>query len=138
MRKTPKYIKANYAGVLQARRSRATGTVVTIYLAEEAGLDPAGGDYVTVCEDHGTLCNHQSLTLARAHAPYVEWCEECQGAEDALEHCAICDTTIVTAELCGDCAVGNNPFFTSKYVPDPIPNSVGFATLDRILRGEAS
>ena len=66
------------AGLIESKRRRATGTVVSIYRAEEADLDPEGGPYVTVCEDHGTICNHETLTLARQHAPYAEWCENCQ------------------------------------------------------------
>ena len=63
--------------VVEAKRRRRTGRVVSIYRAEEEGLDPAGGPYATVCEDHGTICNHRTLAAARAHAPHADWCEPC-------------------------------------------------------------
>ena len=66
------------SSLIESKKRRATGTVVSIYRAEEAGFDPEGGPYVTVCEDHGTICNHSTLALARFHAPRAEWCEECQ------------------------------------------------------------
>lgn len=65
------------AGLIQRRKSQAFGVVVSIYKAEEAGLDPCGGPYVTVCDAHGSLCNHETLREARAHAPHLNWCEEC-------------------------------------------------------------
>ena len=35
----PRYIKEHYAGVVESRKRQATGTVVTIYRNDEAGLD---------------------------------------------------------------------------------------------------
>lgn len=78
--KSAEYIRERYAGVIESRNRRATGTVVTIYRAADAGLDSAGGDWATVCEDHGAICNHETLAMARAHAPYGEWCEDCNAA----------------------------------------------------------
>lgn len=65
--------------VRQRRRSQHTGATVTLYdtQAPENIFDPAGGRWVTVCEDHGAICNHETLALARAHAPHCEWCEPC-------------------------------------------------------------
>ena len=78
------------AGCVQLRRNRRTGTVVGIYLADEAGLCPEGGEFITVCEDHGFVCNHESMRLARDHATDpTMWCESCQ--EDV--RCWFCDKT---------------------------------------------
>lgn len=49
-----------------------------IYHAEQADLDPDGGPWVTVCETHGTICCHKTLTLARNHLPLLMWCGQCQ------------------------------------------------------------
>jgi hypothetical protein len=35
--------------------------------------------------------------------------------------CAVCGAPIGIAELCADCAKGNNPFVTSKYTGDYLP-----------------
>jgi len=67
-----------WSGCVTLRRSRTTGHQVGVYHAKQAGLDPAGGPWVTTCEYHATLCNHETLELAMAHLPYAEWCEACQ------------------------------------------------------------
>lgn len=56
---------------------------VVVYEAEEAGLDPRGGRWVTVCEAHGFLVNHERLDLSRdfAHEPET-WCDRCRDAKD--------------------------------------------------------
>jgi hypothetical protein len=66
------------------RKSRQTGTVIVLVKAEEAGFDPAGGPWVTYCEDHGRLVNHQTRRLAeRFMADPLCWCEICNGNEQA-------------------------------------------------------
>lgn len=73
--------KPNYAGLIDYRKSRQSGTHVGLYRAEEAGLDPDGGQYVTVCEEHNTLVNHDTLSIARSHMPYPSgWCDDCREA----------------------------------------------------------
>lgn len=67
---------AMFAGLLQSRRNRASGTIVSVYNTDEAGLD--GGSYSTVCEEHGAICTHDTLKLARWHASMPDWCEICQ------------------------------------------------------------
>jgi hypothetical protein len=66
------------AGLLDTRMNKETGSWLSIYLADAAHLDPAGGKYVTVCEKHGTLCNHRTLKIARHHLLTADWCEACQ------------------------------------------------------------
>jgi hypothetical protein len=72
-------VAAQYAGCRQATRARSTGTLVLVLDAGPAGLDPDGGRWNTVCDDHGSVCSHQTLALARyfASAP-EEWCEDCR------------------------------------------------------------
>lgn len=49
----------------------------TVGTAEALGLDPEGGKWVVICEDHHTVVNVDRRTLARSLATY-EFCEECQ------------------------------------------------------------
>lgn len=65
-------------GCLAMQKARSTGTRVALYDAELADLDPSGGKWVTSCEDHGTVCNHETKRLAQASLPYpFNWCEKC-------------------------------------------------------------
>lgn len=68
----------NLAGLVQSRRSQLTGTIVNIYRAEEAGLDPDGGPWAVVCETHGAILNRPTRKDAEYFAPYPDnWCESC-------------------------------------------------------------
>ncbi len=62
------------------RRSRTTGTRVTLYdtAAPENVFDPEGGRWVTYCEVHEMLSNHNNLADALwfLSRPFY-WCEEC-------------------------------------------------------------
>lgn len=73
------YSYNGWAGCVELRRNRVTGTLVGVYHAEQARLCAEAGPWVTVCEDHGTTINHASLRAARHHAaaPH-DWCETCQ------------------------------------------------------------
>lgn len=76
------------AGCVQLRRSRAAGVVVGVYRAADAGLDPDGGAWVTVCEEHHTIVNHDTRMLALSWAPRPdEWCDGCRDVVSAdAEH----------------------------------------------------
>jgi len=65
------------AGLVATWKNRRTGAQISIYHAEQAGLDSDGGRWVSICENHGDLCNHDSLRLAKAHAAIPEWCTSC-------------------------------------------------------------
>ena len=78
----PRYILKHHAGSRLSRRNRRTKTTVTLYHAEEAHLDPDGGPYVTVCEQHGNLVNHDTYALARDWMTAPEdWCPDCAELE---------------------------------------------------------
>lgn len=62
---------------MKARKNRITGTKVQVIRADLAGLDPAGGAWVTVCHDHGNLANHTTRKLAVWHATVPSWCHDC-------------------------------------------------------------
>lgn len=57
------------------------GHPVSLYRAEGAGLDPTGGPWATVCEEHRTVCNHATRRLAEQHLRRAEWCEACRGTD---------------------------------------------------------
>jgi hypothetical protein len=73
-----RYSHGGRSGCVSLRKSRETGVVVGIYRADQAGFDDEGGPWVTVCEQHSTICNHDTFKLATYHAPMVDWCEECR------------------------------------------------------------
>ncbi|WP_247391731.1 hypothetical protein [Ralstonia pseudosolanacearum] len=69
------------AGCVEQRRSRLTGTLAGLYEAEQSGMDPEAGRWVTVCEDHSSCVNHATLAAARAHlADPSMWCDACRDA----------------------------------------------------------
>lgn len=82
------------AGWRQTRVARTTGLPVSIYDAEPAGMDPDGGRWQTVCEAHGSIISHQTLSLARYHASAPdEWCACCMG-----DHTEACDPAVCHQE----------------------------------------
>lgn len=79
----PRHYEFNgLAGCVVQRKSRETGLLVGLYHAGQAGMDPEAGAWVTVCEKHGQLVNHETLALARYHLVNpMGWCEVCNGTE---------------------------------------------------------
>ena len=76
------YCAEGLLGCVEQRRPRAGG-FVGLYNAVQADLDPDGGPWVTVCEIHGALANHETLAVARAMLSYpANWCEECSAVKD--------------------------------------------------------
>lgn len=73
-------------GLRLSRRSRATGTRVSLYHSAEAGLDP-GHDgewaWTVTCVDHAALVGLVSQRLARYHmADPSLWCPRCQAVAE--------------------------------------------------------
>lgn len=67
----------------QRRRARSTGTMVAVWRAEDLGMDPEDGPWVTLCEDHGGVVHHPTRALATSWAADPEgWCPGCQGEDD--------------------------------------------------------
>jgi hypothetical protein len=67
-------------GLVDRRLNRQTGTLVSIYLADEAGIDTDGVKYAVVCEEHGAILAVSNLKLARYDmASPMDWCEDCRG-----------------------------------------------------------
>ena len=75
---TPENYK-EFAGYKACRKSRSTGSIISVVDGVEQDFDTEGGRWYTICEDHGTTISHGSLTLATSHAAAPEgWCEGCQ------------------------------------------------------------
>jgi hypothetical protein len=63
--------------IVESKRRRSTGTVVTIEDGEHHELEP-GYHFITVCEEHASLIEHRTITDAHTWAPHPEeWCEHC-------------------------------------------------------------
>jgi hypothetical protein len=61
-------------------RSRRRARLVSLFDGEPAGLDTEAGRWQTVCEEHGTICSHETFARARsflAASAISEWCESC-------------------------------------------------------------
>lgn len=71
-----------YAGWRSTHIARSTGRAVSIYDGIEAGFDVCGGRWQTLCEDHGYIVSHETLSIARLHASEPEeWCGVCNGED---------------------------------------------------------
>ena len=66
-----------FAGCVQIRKNRQSGTRIGVYDSIAQGID---GDYpwACVCEEHHTCCCFDTLASAISHAVAPDWCEECQ------------------------------------------------------------
>jgi hypothetical protein len=74
----PEALWAPLEGLVESRVNRITKTRIALYDAKTAGIDSDPElPWVTVCEDHGDLVGHPSLTLARSHMACPEWCSKC-------------------------------------------------------------
>lgn len=70
----------DWAGLVQMRKARETGTYVGVYRSNEAGIESDPDlPWVTVCEKHSTCVCHTSRAQALLAAPKpASWCEECR------------------------------------------------------------
>lgn len=69
-------------GVRSASVARSTGTLVLVVSGSEHGVDTSDGTqpWSTICDDHGGICSHETLSAARSWASAPEqWCPTCQG-----------------------------------------------------------
>lgn len=72
------------AGCRTLRRTK-DGVLVGLYNAREASMDDNDGEdpWVTLCEEHGTLCNHRTRRIAEEWlSSPASWCEECRAEVD--------------------------------------------------------
>lgn len=80
MRKQRKIYSFNgLAGCVTQWRNRTTGTLVGVYHGEQSGMEcDAEYPWLTVCEKHGTLVCHRSLTVAKATRDPRDFCDFCR------------------------------------------------------------
>jgi hypothetical protein len=66
---------------VQTRRNRETGTEISVWDCRLPGtpLDPEDGTpWLTICEEHSTICTHPTLRLALDHSAQPSgWCQDC-------------------------------------------------------------
>lgn len=78
-----RYDAHGLAGCVEQKNCRATGNLMGLYAADQAGLEEDREfPWAVVCEQHGTVLRAETLKLARAHMSRPEWCEECQDQLD--------------------------------------------------------
>ncbi len=63
------------AGCVTTRRNHITKDPVSVYHGEQSGM---GEGWVTVCEKHGSICEHTTLAGALHQMAVPEWCAQCQ------------------------------------------------------------
>jgi hypothetical protein len=81
---------AEIAGYKQCQTAGSTGALIVLLDAKNGGdwlADPEdGGRWVTYCDDHSYLLQHETIHQARSWMAWPqEWCEECQAAYEAKE-----------------------------------------------------
>ena len=79
------------------RRSRVTGTSLTVGRAKDLGLDPEGGAWVTICDDHGTIANSDTRALATVSTS-LDFCDFCRDTiptrKVGSSPCVSCNTRV--------------------------------------------
>jgi hypothetical protein len=82
---TPREIMERNAGAVRSSCARSTGTVVTLYRTDEAGLgtnegpDDAPTPWATVCETHSTIVCHMTRRAAESWLAAPEgFCDDCR------------------------------------------------------------
>ncbi len=77
-----------YAGLVDWRRNKQTGTQIGLYNGDEAGMDTCEGTepWTTVCEEHHEVCAHDTRQRASEFmAVPAEWCSGCRAIIKAQE-----------------------------------------------------
>lgn len=77
------YSLGGFAGKIWSRKNPHSGTKVSVYHSEQAGMDSSEGTkYHAVCEDHGMTMPQASIAGAKSAAiDSPSWCDGCQEAE---------------------------------------------------------
>jgi hypothetical protein len=79
------YSLNGFAGLVHQRTNPNTGTKVSVYHSEQAGMDSSEGTkYSAVCEEHGMIMGVSSISSAKSAAiDSPSWCDDCRDAETA-------------------------------------------------------
>lgn len=82
----PKVILRQNAGARMSQRCRQTGTTITLYRTAECGLgDVDDGVWSTVCENHGSIVQHDTRRNAESAMAYPDWCDDCRDIINSKE-----------------------------------------------------
>ncbi|GAA5531007.1 hypothetical protein [Herpetosiphon gulosus] len=73
------YADQGIPGRVKQSISRTTGQPVTLYYAEQAGIE-ADHPWVVVCETHGEQGSYPTLRQAEQHIPLGDWCAACMAS----------------------------------------------------------
>jgi hypothetical protein len=105
-------VAARWAGEVARTHSRRCGVLVVLLDLRGpgcwAGSEDDGGRWMTVCDEHGAVCQHRSRRLAEGHLGHPDgWCEECRGlvvamAAEAAEAAGAVEAEVARAELAWD------------------------------------
>ncbi len=79
------YALNGFAGLVHQRKNPHSGTKVSVYHSEQAGMDSSDGTkYSAVCEDHGMIMGVSSISAAKSAAiDSPSWCDDCRDTETA-------------------------------------------------------
>jgi hypothetical protein len=79
---TPKRrTKKGEAALVKRGRNRATRTIVEVIDNREGSFEDGGLAWVTLCDDHGNYCEHETRRLAMDHSRDPSgWCATCKRA----------------------------------------------------------
>lgn len=87
MRTVKQYDFNGLAGCVTQRKSRESKVLVGLYQAAQAGMeiDPET-PWATVCEDHGNIVCHPTLTAAHHFLGFpAHWCDDCRDKQLGVE-----------------------------------------------------
>ena len=73
------YAAQGIPGRVKQSMSRTTGQLVSLYYADQAGIE-ADHPWVVVCETHGEQASYPTLRQAEQHIPLGDWCAACMAA----------------------------------------------------------
>lgn len=74
----PRGGRADEYGAVARRRVRSTGTTVSLFAPGAQAM--IGEGWMTVCEEHGGVCSHETRHDGEAWLAHPEqWCPYCMG-----------------------------------------------------------
>lgn len=82
--KAPTHFKEH---TMFTRKIRGTGETLTVGTAVELGVDPEAGKWVTICEDHHTIANSATQSLAY-YTHGRDFCDGCRADFEGICKCA--------------------------------------------------
>jgi hypothetical protein len=102
------YSASGFTGCVVIRTTRQTGHDVGVYYGPQADIaTSADAPWVTCCEEHGIVIEHQTLKLALGHASDPKgWCEECRKDTFRCSTCGAEERTERGGHRCPWCGEG--------------------------------